>query len=122
MMWIVVSPHSSPSRQYCAKDSLGQEAQIGSLLSPWKLSASAAVTSFVLQHIGRRLMNPSTKDQAGRELADLVERLMHENITAEEADFISEMAKGVSTDVAAKASPCEAVKSDTTNPVIIFSS
>ncbi|KAH8119597.1 hypothetical protein DFH11DRAFT_1501865 [Phellopilus nigrolimitatus] len=76
------------------------EAQVTAFLSPWKLSASAAVTSFVLQQIGQRLDRTSTKKQAKNELSKLVGRLMHNAITAQEADFVSEMAKGVSSNVA----------------------
>jgi mediator of RNA polymerase II transcription subunit 12 len=70
-------------------------AQITAFLSPWKLAASAAVTSFVLQQIGQRIDRDSTKTQAKAELSKLVDRLMHNAITAVEADFVSEMAKGV---------------------------
>ncbi|KAI5116750.1 hypothetical protein M0805_001608 [Coniferiporia weirii] len=76
------------------------QAQVTAFLSPWKLNASAAVTSFVLQQIGQRLNRPSTKAQAKNELTKLAGRLMHSAITAQEADFVSEMAKGVSVDVA----------------------
>ncbi|KAL5506968.1 SRB8 [Sanghuangporus vaninii] len=71
-----------------------------SLLSPWKLSATAAVTSFVLQQIGQRLHNPSTEMQAKAELTKLAGRLMQNATSAQEADFVSEMVKGVSGDVA----------------------
>lgn len=70
------------------------------LLSPWKLSATAAVTSFALQQMGQRLENNTTHDQARCELSKLAGRLMHSAITSQEADFVSEMAKGVSVEVA----------------------
>ena len=73
---------------------------INSLLSPWKLSATAAVTSFVLQQIGQRLHNPSTETQAKVELTKLAGRLMQNATSSQEADFVSEMVKGVSIDVA----------------------
>lgn len=73
---------------------------VTSLLSPWKLSATAAITSFVLQQIGQRLENPSTQEQAKVELAKLASRLMQNSVTSQEAEFVSEMAKGVSGDVA----------------------
>ncbi|KLO13572.1 hypothetical protein SCHPADRAFT_873833 [Schizopora paradoxa] len=76
--------------------------KINSFLSPWKLSASAAVTSFILRHIGRRMANPMTRTQAEAELSKSVEQLLHKNISAEEAGFISEMVKGVEIDVAGK--------------------
>ncbi|THH04935.1 hypothetical protein EW145_g5157 [Phellinidium pouzarii] len=76
------------------------QAQATAFLSPWKLSGSAAVTSFVLQQIGQRLNRASTKTQAKNELSKLAGRLMSTAITAQEADFVSEMAKGASVDVA----------------------
>ena len=66
------------------------------------MSASAAVTSFVLRLVGRRVEKPETKLQAANELAQLVDKLLHENITEEEADFISEMVKGVNVQVIGK--------------------
>lgn len=80
--------------------------QITAFLSPWKLAASAAVTSFVLQQIGQRLQRESTRDQAKSTLTKLVGRLLHNAITAEEADFVSEMAKGVSGAVVGEVSSC----------------
>lgn len=75
-------------------------AHVTAFLSPWKLAATAAVTSYVLQEVGQRLDRESTKDKAKAELKKLVGRLLHNAITAEEADFVSEMAKGVSGIVA----------------------
>lgn len=80
------------------------QTQINAFLSPWKLSASAAVTSFVLQRVGQRLDRESTKVQAKAELTRLVNQLLHNSISAEEADFVSEMAKGVSESVAGEVS------------------
>lgn len=48
------------------------------------------------------MSNPITRTQAEAELAGLVELLLHKNISAEQADFISEMVKGVDVDVAGK--------------------
>lgn len=70
------------------------------LLSPWKLSATAAVTSFVLQQMGQRLEQDSIQDQAKYELSKLAGRLMHKTITPQQADFVSEMTRGVSVEVA----------------------
>ena len=75
-------------------------AHITAFLSPWKLAATAAVTSYVLQEVGQRLERETTRAKAKAELKRLVGRLLHNAITAEEADFVSEMAKGVSDAVA----------------------
>ncbi len=48
------------------------------------------------------MANPITRTQAETELAKLVEKLLNKNISAEQADFISEMVKGVDIDVAGK--------------------
>lgn len=68
-------------------------------LSPWKLSSSAAVTSFVLQQIGQRLSQDSTREQAEAELRELAGKVMQSADTAEQADFVSEMVKGATVNV-----------------------
>jgi mediator of RNA polymerase II transcription subunit 12, fungi type len=70
------------------------------LLSPWKLSVTAAVTSFVLQQIGQLLGTVPGNAKASIELNDLADKLVHESVSAEEADFVSEMVKDVNPDVA----------------------
>lgn len=74
-------------------DEINQTRETG-FLSPWKLSSSAAVTSFVLQQIGQRLSQESTKEQAEKELRKLAGKVMQSADTAEQADFVSEMVKG----------------------------
>lgn len=70
-----------------------------SFLSTWKLSSSAAVTSFVLQQIGQRLAQDSTKAQAEAELKKLARKVMYGAATAEQADFVSEMVRGATVNV-----------------------
>ena len=71
------------------------------LLSPWRLSTTAAVTSFVLQQTGRYLETTSCSGNIQMELSDLPGRLVNNSVTAQEADFVSEMVKGVNVKVAA---------------------
>lgn len=67
-----------------------------SILSPWRLSATCALTKFDLRQIAKKMESPATKEQAEQELTQLVERLLHNNISSDEAEFIIEMTKGVS--------------------------
>ncbi|EGO25090.1 hypothetical protein SERLADRAFT_368519 [Serpula lacrymans var. lacrymans S7.9] len=75
---------------------------MSTVLSPWRLAATAIQMQFALRQLGRALGNELTSNAAGESLDKMTSTLFHHSMTSEEAYFIAEMAKGVDGPVAVK--------------------
>jgi mediator of RNA polymerase II transcription subunit 12 len=75
---------------------------MSSILSPWKLAATAIHLQFMLRQMGREISQESTHDTASDSLDRLTLILFHHSISSEEAYFVAEMARGVESSVASK--------------------
>ncbi|OAX39947.1 hypothetical protein K503DRAFT_781763 [Rhizopogon vinicolor AM-OR11-026] len=75
---------------------------ISSVLSPWRLAATAVQLQFGLRQLGRALACESTKDGASASLDKMTSLIFHHSMASEEAYFIAEMARGVDGPVAIK--------------------
>ncbi|KAH7922771.1 hypothetical protein BV22DRAFT_1094076 [Leucogyrophana mollusca] len=75
---------------------------ISSVLSPWRLAATAIQIQFGLRQLGRALAHESTSHAAGASLDKMTSMLFHHSMASEEAYFIAEMARGVDGPVAVK--------------------
>ncbi|KAG6370976.1 hypothetical protein JVT61DRAFT_10690 [Boletus reticuloceps] len=75
---------------------------ISSVLSPWRLAATAAQLQFGLRQLGRAMANDSTKQAASASLDKMTSVLFHHSIAYEEACFIAEMVKEIDSAVAEK--------------------
>lgn len=77
---------------------------ISSVLSPWRLAATAVQLQFGLRQLGRALACESTKEGASASLDKMTSLIFHHSMALEEAYFIAEMARGVDGPVAIKVS------------------
>jgi len=77
---------------------------ISSVLSPWRLAATAVQLQFGLRQLGRAMANDSTKQAASASLDRMTSVLFHHSIASEEACFIAEMVKEIDSPVAEKVS------------------
>ncbi|KAG8221691.1 hypothetical protein J3R82DRAFT_1977 [Butyriboletus roseoflavus] len=75
---------------------------ISSVLSPWRLAATAVQLQFGLRQLGRAMANDSTKQAASASLDKMTSVLFHHSIAYEEACFIAEMVKEIDSAVAEK--------------------
>lgn len=75
---------------------------VPSLLSPWRLEATAIQLQFTLRQMGRQMAQKSTAQNASDRLDKLTGALFHHSMSSEEAYFVAEMASGVDVAVAAK--------------------
>ncbi|KAJ7072521.1 hypothetical protein C8F01DRAFT_1104256 [Mycena amicta] len=76
---------------------------VTSLLSPWKLTATAIELQFLLRHMGRALSSEGTHAAAAQASLDkLILMIFHHSMTSEEAYFVAQMARGTEGVVAAK--------------------
>ncbi|KAJ4468328.1 hypothetical protein J3R30DRAFT_3305964 [Lentinula aciculospora] len=73
-----------------------------SLLSPWKISATAIQLQFVLRQMGRdsALGTRGAIDSAA--LDKLTTMIFHHTLSCEEASFVAQMTKGVGSEIAGK--------------------
>lgn len=71
-----------------------------SLLSPWKISATAIQLQFVLRQMGQTKRESQGVTNAG--LDKLASMIFHHTLSSEEAYFIAQMTKGVGSAVAGK--------------------
>ncbi|KAF9070892.1 hypothetical protein BDP27DRAFT_1419656 [Rhodocollybia butyracea] len=73
-----------------------------SLLSPWKISATAIQLQFVLRQMGRSntVDTKGTADSAA--LDKLTTMIFHHTLSSEEASFVAQMTKGVGSEIAGK--------------------
>ncbi|KAF5370753.1 hypothetical protein D9758_002110 [Tetrapyrgos nigripes] len=72
-----------------------------SLLSPWKISATAIQLQFVLRQMGRK----GALEPYGNTVADLdklTSMIFHNTLSSEEANFVAQMTKGVGSQIAGK--------------------
>ena len=77
---------------------------ISTVLSPWRLAATAVQLQFGLRQLGRAMANDSTKQAASASLDKMTSVLFHHSIASEEACFIAEMVKEIDSAVAEKVS------------------
>ncbi|KAH7905552.1 hypothetical protein BJ138DRAFT_1072652 [Hygrophoropsis aurantiaca] len=75
---------------------------ISSVLSPWRLAATAIQIQFGLRQLGRALAHESTSHAASASLDKMTSMLFRHSMASEEAYFIAEMARGVDGPVAVK--------------------
>nr|GAT57732.1 predicted protein [Mycena chlorophos] len=76
---------------------------VTSLLSPWKLTATAIELQFLLRHMGRALSSEGAHAAAAHASLDkLILMIFHHSMTSEEAYFVAQMARGTEGVVAAK--------------------
>lgn len=73
-----------------------------SLLSPWKIAASAISLEFVLKQLGEGLLREARREHSHAQLDKFTARLLHHTMSAEQADFVAEMARNISLGVADK--------------------
>ncbi|KIK68882.1 hypothetical protein GYMLUDRAFT_67582 [Collybiopsis luxurians FD-317 M1] len=73
-----------------------------SLLSPWKISATAIQLQFMLRQMGKNNTDnaKSTGDSAA--LDKLTTMIFHHTLSSEEASFVAQMTKGVGSEIAGK--------------------
>lgn len=71
-----------------------------SLLSPWKISATAIQLQFVLRQMGRNNEVKGAGDSAA--LDKLTTMIFHHTLSIEEASFVAQMTKGVGSEIAGK--------------------
>ncbi|KAG9308127.1 hypothetical protein JVU11DRAFT_12480 [Chiua virens] len=76
--------------------------RILSVLSPWRLAATAVQLQFGLRQLGRAMANDSTRQAASASLDKMTSVLFHHSIAYEEACFIAEMVKEIDSAVAEK--------------------
>ncbi|THV06762.1 hypothetical protein K435DRAFT_711026 [Dendrothele bispora CBS 962.96] len=72
-----------------------------SLLSPWKISATAIQLQFVLRQMGRKGALESSGN-SGADLDKLTSMIFHHTLSSEEANFVAQMTKGVGSEIAGK--------------------
>ncbi|EEB88660.1 hypothetical protein MPER_13384, partial [Moniliophthora perniciosa FA553] len=72
-----------------------------SLLSPWKISATAIQLQFVLRQMGR---SNAQKARAANiaALDKLTTMIFHNALSPEEANFVAQMTKGVGSEISGK--------------------
>ncbi|KAF9231909.1 hypothetical protein BU15DRAFT_55624 [Melanogaster broomeanus] len=75
---------------------------ISSVLSPWRLAATAVQLQFGLRQLGRAMAHNSTKHAASASLDKMTSMLFHHSMASDEAYFIAEMAKEIDGPVAEK--------------------
>ncbi|KAF7301177.1 Med12 domain-containing protein [Mycena indigotica] len=76
---------------------------VTSLLSPWKLTATAIELQFLLRHMGRALSCEGAHTAAAQVSLDkLILMIFHHSMTSEQAYFVAQMARGTEGVVAAK--------------------
>ncbi|KIJ67463.1 hypothetical protein HYDPIDRAFT_108239 [Hydnomerulius pinastri MD-312] len=75
---------------------------ISSVLSPWRLAATAVQLQFGLRQLGRAIACSSTKQAASASLDKMTSMLFHHSMASDEAYFIAEMAKEIDGPVADK--------------------
>ncbi|TDL22582.1 hypothetical protein BD410DRAFT_821184 [Rickenella mellea] len=73
-----------------------------SFLSTWNLAASTITIQFELKQMGEGLVHESTRQKSDADLNKYTEELFHHNMTADEVDFLADMARGIGTAVAGK--------------------
>jgi len=72
-----------------------------SLLSPWKISATAIQLQFVLRQMGRKgALEPY--GNTGADLDKLTSMIFQHTLSSEEANFVAQMTKGVGSEIAGK--------------------
>ncbi|KAF9219563.1 hypothetical protein BS17DRAFT_760662 [Gyrodon lividus] len=75
---------------------------ISSVLSPWRLAATAVQLQFGLRQLGRAMAHNSTKQAASASLDKMTSMLFHHSMASDEAYFIAEIAKEIDGPVAEK--------------------
>lgn len=85
------------------------EWQTTSMLSPWKLAATAILTRLTLKQFGENLVRDSKSAVAFAQLNNLTTALLHHFNSPEEADFVAEMITDVSSNVAGRVSTVQRV-------------
>ncbi|KAH7888428.1 hypothetical protein F5I97DRAFT_1803562 [Phlebopus sp. FC_14] len=75
---------------------------ISSVLSPWRLAATAVQLQFGLRQLGRAMAHDSTRQAASASLDKMTTMLFHHSIASDEACFIADVAKGIDGPVAEK--------------------
>ncbi|THH02580.1 hypothetical protein EW026_g328 [Hermanssonia centrifuga] len=88
-------------QQGCLEPAAGWQ-MLSTFLSPWKLAATSIELRFTMKQLGEALLRESSRDKASACLDNLTSNVFGQGMNSEEADFIAEMMKGVSTSVAGK--------------------
>ncbi|KAJ3876102.1 hypothetical protein F5051DRAFT_44422 [Lentinula edodes] len=73
-----------------------------SLLSPWKISATAIQLQFVLRQMGRDSAVGTRGSSDSAALDKLTTMIFHHTLSCEEASFVAQMTKGVGSEIAGK--------------------
>ena len=69
--------------------------ELSFLLSPWKRGATAVLSLFVLQQLGKQLSQEATRVSASACLDELTMTIFHHSMAPEEARFVAEMVRSV---------------------------
>ncbi len=75
---------------------------IASLLSPWKLAASAIAMQYLLKQLGESLSRETTREKSEAQLDRFAGRFFCHSISSDEAEFVAEMTRSTGTVVAGK--------------------
>ncbi|KDQ49550.1 hypothetical protein JAAARDRAFT_42784 [Jaapia argillacea MUCL 33604] len=73
----------------------GGDKTVSSLISPWKLTATAIELKFTMRQISEGLSNDSTRDTANSTLERLTASVFDRSMTSEETNLVSVLATGV---------------------------
>lgn len=73
-----------------------------SLLSPWKLAATAIEVQFTLKQMGERLALGTPHTHGKTKVDRLIAQFLHHHMSTEEADFVADMARGVGPTIVSK--------------------
>ncbi|KAF5388867.1 hypothetical protein D9757_005681 [Collybiopsis confluens] len=73
-----------------------------SLLSPWKISATAIQLQFMLRQMGKNNTTSAKSVADSAALDKLTTMIFHHTLSCEEASFVAQMTKGVGSEIASK--------------------